>query len=100
MAVFWNVAPYSVVDIDRRFRGAICVQIKYNSVLRLLQNRDQCLQLCDYKLPQIHGCFFKVTRVVKFKKNIRQLSSNKVIYIRAFVFIGLNGKFCVFEEMA
>jgi hypothetical protein len=24
MAVFWNGAPYSLVEIDRRFRGAYC----------------------------------------------------------------------------
>jgi hypothetical protein len=24
MAVFWDVAPRSLVDIDRRFRGAYC----------------------------------------------------------------------------
>jgi hypothetical protein len=25
MAVFWNVAPCSLVDSDRRFRGAYCM---------------------------------------------------------------------------
>jgi hypothetical protein len=24
MAVFWDVAPYSLVEIDRRFRGTYC----------------------------------------------------------------------------
>jgi hypothetical protein len=25
MAVFWDVKPYSLVDIDRRFRSAYCL---------------------------------------------------------------------------
>jgi hypothetical protein len=25
MAVFWDVAPCSLLDIDRRFRGAYCL---------------------------------------------------------------------------
>jgi hypothetical protein len=25
MAVFWDVAPYSLIDIDQRFRGSYCL---------------------------------------------------------------------------
>jgi hypothetical protein len=27
MTVFWDVVPCSLVEIDRRFRGAYCIQI-------------------------------------------------------------------------
>jgi hypothetical protein len=24
MTTFWDIAPYSVIEVDRRFRGAFC----------------------------------------------------------------------------
>jgi hypothetical protein len=30
MTVFWDVTPYSLVDIDRRFRGTCCLHHQGN----------------------------------------------------------------------
>jgi hypothetical protein len=35
MAVFWDVAPCSLVDIDRRFRGDYCFHYQGDEALRL-----------------------------------------------------------------
>jgi hypothetical protein len=39
MAVFWDVAPCSLVDIDRRFIGAYCLHYRAAS-----QKTDVCRQ--------------------------------------------------------
>jgi hypothetical protein len=41
MAVFWHVVPCSLIDTDRRFRGAYCHQ-------------HHCLQTCCREIPKYH----------------------------------------------
>jgi hypothetical protein len=32
MAVYWDVAPFSLVDIDRHFRGAYCRHLEIDDL--------------------------------------------------------------------
>jgi hypothetical protein len=52
MAVFWNIAACSLVDIDRRFRGAYC--FRYN----LSEDSDLHTPRHENLKPHLHRTCF------------------------------------------
>jgi hypothetical protein len=45
MIVLWDIAPYSLVEVDRRFRGAYCLH--YHGVLKILSVVLKLLSAAD-----------------------------------------------------
>jgi hypothetical protein len=40
MAIFWDVAPCSFVETDRRFRGAYCIHYQGDSHLEIIRTPE------------------------------------------------------------
>jgi hypothetical protein len=55
MSIFWDVAPCSLVEIDRRFRGAYCLHhqgdVGPHTHSRILPHSLECVEMFIISLP-------------------------------------------------
>jgi hypothetical protein len=78
MAVFWDVAPYSLVVVNRRFRAVIVTEAVSSSEMSVIIN-----QTTKYNVPEDS----RLQRVI-FLSNINQLN---LVVMESFVFSLRNG---------
>jgi hypothetical protein len=48
MTIFWDVAPYSLVEIYRRFRGAYCIHDQCIVISLIIEAASTCETLVNF----------------------------------------------------
>jgi hypothetical protein len=87
MAVFWVVAPYSLVEVYQRFRGACCLH--HQGDVRRWVRQILYIKIGMYFAPKMRLQDGTITEVVKYKYGHHKVYLSFILKILSTIFCTL-----------